>query len=142
MIKMNRKVKYIVLAFLIMCLSVGVKCNVSADETNDKVVKVGYYENENFQEGASEGAVKTGYAYEYYQKIATYNGWRYEYVYGSWSELYDAFVNGDIDLLAGLGYAEERLEIMNYPNYPMGYESLLIYFPSCWSWWTSSRYSW
>ena len=127
MIKMNRKVKYIVLAFLIMCLSVGVKCNVSADETNDKVVKVGYYENENFQEGASEGAVKTGYAYEYYQKIATYNGWRYEYVYGSWSELYDAFVNGDIDLLAGLGYAEERLEIMNYPNYPMGYESYYLF---------------
>ena len=59
--------------------------------------------------------------------MATYNGWRYEYVYGSWSELYDAFVNGDIDLLAGLGYAEERLEIMNYPNYPMGYESYYLF---------------
>lgn len=88
---------------LISFLVVVFNNNVYAEETNEKVVKVGYYENENFQEGASEGAVKSGYAYEYFQKIATYNGWRYEYVYGSWSDIYDAFVNGDIDLLAGLG---------------------------------------
>lgn len=50
-----------------------------------------------------------------------------EYVYGSWAEIYDAFIKGDIDLLAGLGYAEERLEIMNYPNYPMGYESYYLF---------------
>ncbi len=115
------------LAFLSVVLLLAFKCNAFAAETEDKVVKVGYYENENFQEGAAEGAVKSGYAYEYYQKIATYNGWRYEYVYGSWSEIYDAFIKGDIDLLAGLGYAEERLEIMNYPNNPMGYESYYLF---------------
>lgn len=125
--KTVEKRKYIVLAFLVTFLFIVFKCNAFADETDEKVVKVGYYENENFQEGASKGAVKSGYAYEYFQKIATYNGWRYEYVYGSWSEIYDAFVAGDIDLLAGLGYAEERLDIMNYPNYPMGYESYYLF---------------
>lgn len=119
--------KYIVLTFLITFLFIMSKCNVFAEETDDTVVRVGYYENENFQEGASEDAVKSGYAYEYLQKIATYNGWRYEYVYGSWGEMYEAFVKGEVDLLAGLGYAEERLEIMNYPNYPMGYESYYLY---------------
>ena len=44
-------------------------------------VRVGYYENEVFQEGAQEGSVKTGYAYEYYQKLSEYTGWKYEYVY-------------------------------------------------------------
>ena len=125
--KNSEKARYILFAFLIVFLCGAFKCNVFADETDEKIVKVGYYENENFQEGASEDAVKSGYSYEYLQKMATYNGWRYEYVYGSWSELYDAFVNGDIDLLAGLGYAEERLEIMNYPNYPMGYESYYLF---------------
>ncbi|MDO4187486.1 MAG: GGDEF domain-containing protein [Lachnospiraceae bacterium] len=125
--KFAKSKKHIVLTFLTISLLIVFKCNVFADEADEKVVKVGYYENENFQEGASEGAVKSGYAYEYFQKIATYNGWRYEYVYGSWSDIYDAFVNGDIDLLAGLGYAEERLEIMNYPNYPMGYESYYLF---------------
>ena len=37
-----------------------------------KTVRVGYYENEVFQEGAKQGAVKTGYAYEYYQKLSVY----------------------------------------------------------------------
>lgn len=122
-----KKVHYIVPAFLIVLLFIAFKNTGFAQAFDEKIVKVGYYENENFQEGASEGTAKSGYAYEYFQKIATYNGWKYEYVYGSWSELYDAFVNGDIDLLAGLGYAEERLEIMNYPNYPMGYESYYLY---------------
>lgn len=112
---------------MILFLLVAVKNNVFAHETDEKIVKVGYYENENFQEGASKGAVKSGYAYEYFQEIATYNGWRYEYVYGSWSEMYDAFIKGDIDLLAGPGYAEDRLEIMNYPNYPMGFESYYLF---------------
>ena len=40
-----------------------------------KTVRVGYYENEVFEEGAAEGAVKSGYAYEYYRKISEYTGW-------------------------------------------------------------------
>ena len=42
-----------------------------AVENDLEVVRVGYYENEVFQEGAQEGAVKTGYAYEYYRKHAS-----------------------------------------------------------------------
>ena len=33
-------------------------------QTSAQLVRVGYYENELFQEGGEEGAVKTGYAYE------------------------------------------------------------------------------
>ena len=49
-------------------------------------IRVGYYENEVFQEGAKDGAVKNGYAYEYYRKLAEYTGWKYDYVYGDFSE--------------------------------------------------------
>ena len=125
--KIDEKRKSIIPVLLTIFVFSVLKLNVHADELSETVVKVGYYENINFQEGASEGAVKSGYSYEYLQKIATYNGWRYEYVYGSWSEIYDAFTRGEVDLLAGLGYAEERLEIMNYPNYPMGYESYYLF---------------
>lgn len=45
--------------------------NVAEDQ---ETVRVGYYENEVFQEGANEGAVKTGYAYEYYIKLSEYTG--------------------------------------------------------------------
>ena len=94
---------------------------VRADDT--KPVRVGYYENEIFQEGAKEGAVKTGYAYEYYRKLAEYTGWKYEYVYGSFSDLYQMLLDGEIDLLAGLARKEDRIGLIGYPEGAMGHES-------------------
>ena len=87
----------------------------AADES--KTVKVGYFENEIFQEGAGEGLVRKGYAYEYYQKLSEYTGWNYEYVYGSFADLYRKLLSGDIDLLAGLAYTPERDGIIGYPRY-------------------------
>ena len=104
-----------------VCLIVGLFPAALAQD--DPVVRVGYYENEVFQEGAKEGAVKTGYAYEYYRKISEYTGWTYEYVYGSYSDLYAMLLNGEVDLLAGLAYREERAGLIGYPDAPMGHES-------------------
>ncbi len=87
-----------------------------------RTVRVGYYENEVFEEGASPDAVKTGYAYEYYRKLSEYTGWNYEYVYGGFGELYDMLLAGDIDLLAGLAKRDDRLDIIGYPAAPMGNE--------------------
>lgn len=95
--------------------------NVKADNT--KVVYVGYYENEIFQEGAMDGAVKSGYAYEYYRKLSEYTGWKYEYVYGTYNELYEKLLNGEIDLLAGLAKTPEREELISYPTMAMGNET-------------------
>jgi ABC-type amino acid transport substrate-binding protein len=89
-------------------------------------VRVGYYENEVFQEGAREGAVKTGYAYEYYCKLSEYTGWRYEYVYGVFSDLYQMLLDGEIDLLAGLAWREDRAELIGYPDVVMGNESYYL----------------
>lgn len=41
----TKKRMHIVFAFLIIFLFEVLKCNVSAEESNDTVVKVGYYEN-------------------------------------------------------------------------------------------------
>ena len=86
-------------------------------------VRVGYYENEVFQEGAQEGTVKTGYAYEYYQKLSEYTGWKYEYVYGEFGELYQKLLNGEIDFLAGLAWRADRKDLIGYPDAAMGSEN-------------------
>ena len=93
-----------------------------ASEAESATVRVGYFENEVFQEGAGPDTVKTGYAYEYYRKLSEYSGWKYEYTYGSFSDLYQMLLNGDIDLLAGLAWNEERAEVISYPSSPMGTE--------------------
>lgn len=91
-------------------------------QSETEAVKVGYYENEVFREGAGEGLVKNGYAYEYYRKISEYTGWRYEYIYGDFNELYEMLLDGKIDLLAGLAKTESRTGLIGYPDVPMGNE--------------------
>ena len=98
---------------------------VYADNGHD-TIRVGYYENEVFQEGAEESAVRTGYAYEYYQKLSEYTGWRYTYVYGGFNELYQKLLDGEIDLLAGLAWREERAGLIGYPDAIMGSESYYL----------------
>ena len=108
---------------IFLCLFLAVVLPLAVPAAERVTVKVGYYENEVFQEGARDGAVKTGYAYEYYQKLAEHTGWKYEYVYGSFAELYQMLLDGKIDLLAGLARTKERQGRIGYPEAPMGSES-------------------
>lgn len=99
----------------------------AADSADDKTVKVGYYLSRNFQEGNSDNSFKTGYSYEYLQKIASYTSWHYEYIYGDWNELYEKLTSGEIDLMAGIAYSDERADLIRYPDYEMLNETFYIY---------------
>jgi len=109
--------------FLLITLASLVPVFARAEGNGPESVRVGYYENEVFQEGAQEGAVKTGYAYEYYRKLSEYTGWKYAYVYGSYGDLYQMLLDGKIDLLAGLAWKESRAGLIGYPESAMGNES-------------------
>ena len=111
----------VIMISIIMLVMMLFPMAVKSSESD--IVRVGYYEQEVFQEGASDGQVKTGYAYEYYQKLSEYTGWQYEYVYGEFGDLYQMLLDGDIDFLAGLAYREERADIIGYPDSPMGNET-------------------
>lgn len=97
----------------------------SASDTG--IVRVGYYQAHDFQEGTEESAYKSGYGYEYLKRIASYTGWKYEYVYGTWQELYAKLVAGEIDLMAGISYEEERNSKIGYPDVAMLNETFYIY---------------
>ncbi|MGX8719171.1 MAG: transporter substrate-binding domain-containing protein, partial [Desulfovibrio sp.] len=118
-----RRLLALACAFL-MAAAVLPAAALAAPET--KTVRVGYYENEVFQEGARKDAVKTGYAYEYYRKLSEYTGWKYDYVYGGFNELYQMLLEGRIDLLAGLAWREERASLIGYPKAVMGNESYCL----------------
>ena len=118
-------VRLVSCAFVFILFAVILPISVYANTEAD-TVRVGYYENEVFQEGAREGAVKTGYAYEYYRKMSEYTGWEYEYVYGGFGELYQMLLDGEIDLLAGLAWKEDRAGLIGYPDAIMGSESYYL----------------
>ena len=114
--------------FLLTILSILVNSlfvtNISyAKDDVPKKVRVGYYENEVFEEGASDDAIKNGYAYEYYRKMSEYTGWEYEYVYGDFVQVYDKLLKGEVDLVAGLAYTDDRKDLILYPERPMGAET-------------------
>ena len=111
---------FIIILTIIMTFAVPIR---GAAQEQPKTIRVGYYENEVFQEGAKDGIVKSGYAYEYYLKLSEYTGWEYEYVYGSFGEVYDMLLDGEVDVVAGLAYKEERKELIGYPDLPMGSET-------------------
>lgn len=72
-------------------------------------------------------APKSGYSYEYLQKLASYTGWKYEYVYGEWDELFEKLKDGEIDLMAGVAYSEDRVDQIGYPDSEMLNETFYIY---------------
>ncbi len=90
-----------------------------------KIVRVGWYES-SFNKTDSFGR-RSGYAYEYQMKLAAYTGWRYKYVKGSWSELLQMLIRGEIDLMSDVSYTPERAEKMLFPSLPMGAEDYYLF---------------
>ncbi|MGN0342475.1 MAG: ATP-binding protein [Roseburia sp.] len=133
-----RRVKRFFCAALCVCLSsllvlAGCPAKAYAEEETEetKTVRIGYFlDNDRFQSGGPGEERKSGYAYEYYQKIGEYTGWDYEYVYGTWSELSEKLVNGEVDIMAGFSISEERQDEMLFSAERMGRESYYIYAPS------------
>ena len=81
--------------------------------SESKTVRVGYfYGQPKFQNGFSDDEYKSGYAYEYYQAVARKTGFVYEYIYGSFSDIYNMLQSGQIDVEAGF----QENDASNYPN--------------------------
>ena len=115
--------------FLALAIALGFAMPAYAAQADTlyKTVRVGYYIAKGFQEGDGEDTLRSGYGYEYLQKIASYTGWKYEYVPGDWDELYGQLQNGQIDLLAGVAYTDERSEEVLFPASEMLKETFYIY---------------
>ena len=116
------------LTCLLLCmLTAAVLLPASATETAEaeKTVRVGWYESA-FCATDSLGR-RSGYAYEYQMKIAAYTGWKYEYVEGSWPELLQMLIRGEIDLMSDVSYTPERAESMLFPSLPMGAEEYYLF---------------
>ena len=119
--------KRILTALLCALILLCAVCPMAAGAQQTKVVRVGYVWSTNFAEGEGDEEYKSGYAYEYLQKVAYYTGWEYQYVYGDWSDIFQMLVDGQVDLMIGVSYTPERARIMDFPDYPMGQENYYIY---------------
>ena len=99
--------------------------SVFASESSQKTVRVGWFEDSYNITGAN--GARSGYGYEYQQSVASYTGWNYDYVNAGWSDLLKMMQNGEIDLMSGVSYTDERAETMLFSELPMGEEKYFLY---------------
>ena len=117
--------------YILLCLILYITVlplPVSAEEAKSRTVRVGWYEGTYNITGPN--GERRGYSYEYQQEVAAHTGWKYEYVEGSWPELMSMLKKGQIDLLGGISYAEERSTSMLFSELPMGGEKYYLYVDS------------
>ena len=122
--KLNVQRYICILLCLILYITV-LPLPVSAEEAKSRIVRVGWYEG-TYNTTGPDGR-RRGYSYEYQQAVAAHTGWKYEYVEGSWAELMSMLKKGEIDLLGGISYAEERSDSMLFSELPMGEDKYYLY---------------
>lgn len=91
------------LCLFILCTLLPVPVNAEGTESGD--IRVGWYEDSYNITG--KNGERSGYGYEYQQSVASYTGWSYEMM-----------ENGQIDLISGVSYTEERAENSRLPADP------------------------
>ena len=99
--------------------------STSAQENSDHVIRVGSFEET--YNVVNEKGERSGYGYEYLQDIAGYAGWTYKYITSDWKNCFTQLENGEIDILGGISYTDERAENMLFSDMPMGEEKYYIY---------------
>ena len=97
----------------------------AAGKESRQAVRVGWHEAPYFI--TDENGRRSGYTYDYQQKIAAYTGWNYEYVTGTWSDLLQMLKSGEIDMMGNISFMEERAKDMLYSSLPMGTEGYYLF---------------
>ena len=110
---------------LLLLLSVVLPVKAAAETAPAKVVRVGSFED-TFNYVNEKGARK-GYGYELLQTLSGYTGWQFEYVTCDWSDCFEKLKNGEIDIMGGISYTEDRTQEMLFSDEPMGVEKYYLY---------------
>ena len=126
--KMNKSVLQRGIIFILcICILFSI-CPVyasAAENQAEKVVRIGVPDDT--YDKINENGKRSGYGYEYLQKIAGYTGWKYEYVDCTWENCFDKLKNDELDIIEGISYTEERAENMLFSGIPMGDERYCVY---------------
>ena len=91
-------------------------------QPQSETIRIGYFRSESYQDLADDG-VRSGYGYDYLQRIADYTHWNYDFVECTWGECLQKIEAGEIDLMTLVDHVPAREEIFEYSRNPFGYDS-------------------
>ncbi len=98
----------------------------SADEQTE-ILRVGFFAFSGYHMIAEDGR-RSGYGYEFLQRLAIHGGWSYEYVGydSSYSEALDMLRDGEVDIVTSVSKTPEREEEFLFSDQDIGSNSTIF----------------
>lgn len=109
--------KYMCVFLSILIFLTGFSPIESFARDGKKVIKVGFYPLNNYQE-CDENGNYSGYYVDYLQEISQYTGWEYEFIQMNYSACLKSLNDKNIDLVCGVDYSTSRAGTMDFSAQP------------------------
>ncbi|MCX8083235.1 MAG: ATP-binding protein [bacterium] len=117
--KKNKDVWFFLNFFTNLIILTGICCFFCTSELlADTVIHIGVYENLP-KVGISPSGKPEGIFIDIIEEIAKKEGWRIEYVKGTWDEGLERLKKGEIDLMPDVGYSPQRAQIFVFHKEPV-----------------------
>lgn len=122
---MQGMVKRILSVLLLLLILPLWRFELTAEEP-PRVVRVGYYLYNDFQEKDEDGNY-SGFNYDYLMQIQKYTHWQYEFVDVSYGDCIAMLERGELDLACGIVKTEQREQTMGFSRYSMASSQSELY---------------
>ncbi len=98
-----------------------------ASESDNEVLKVGFFAFSGYHIIGEDGR-RSGYGYEFLQRLAIHGGWSYEYVGydGSYADSLDMLRNGEVDIVTSVSKTPAREEEFLFSDQSIGVNSTIF----------------
>ncbi len=107
---------FMILSIMLFMVYPQISYGESNNNREKKVVKVGYYLYEGYQEVDRNG-VYSGYGYDYLKEISQFADWDYEFVVASFPDCIKMLENGEVDIVGGIDKAALKSDKVAYSHY-------------------------
>jgi ABC-type amino acid transport substrate-binding protein len=92
-----------------------------------EIINVGFFAFDGYHMEENDGS-RSGYGYDFLQKLSTYTGWTYNYIgYDkSWSDMQTMLLDGTIDMVTSAQKTEERQKQFAFSDKSIGTNTALL----------------
>ena len=100
---------------------------VPASEPSPEVLKVGFFAFSGYHITEEDGR-RSGYGYEFLQKMAAYENWTYEYLgyNDSYADALEMLRNGEVDIVTSVSKTAEREKEFLFSDQNIGFNSTIL----------------
>ena len=117
----------LILAALLLTAPCKTAKAAEAEEEQQEILRVGFFAFSGYHTIEEDGR-RSGYGYEFLQRLAIHGGWSYEYVgyNNSYAEALDMLRNGQVDIVTSVSKTPEREEEFLFTDQSIGINSTIF----------------